>query len=219
MSETGDRTAFLRVVGDRVTTPPPANLAHPSPGGGGEPPIVEHLDLDPEDLVGTFQRAATRVEARVHPPGFDVLATLVEEHHVGRAVVTAEPGLEAATEALRAAGVTVEPYSVEAGATAGLGLTGAVAGVAATGSLVLDAAVAGGRGAGLLPRVHVCVLPIDRLVPTTAEVFAPLQGHPERLPSNLVLVTGPSRTGDIEQILTLGVHGPVAVEILLSEPV
>ena len=98
---------------------------------------------------------------------------------------------------------------------ADLGLTGAVAGVAATGSLVLDASVAGSRAAGLLPPVHVCVLREDQLVATPADVLHPLRAG---APSSLVLVGGPSRTGDVEQILTLGVHGPRHVHIVLVEP-
>ncbi len=53
------------------------------------------------------------------------------------------------------------------------------------------------------------------VVAATADVFGPPAGHRD-LPSNLVLITGPSRTGDIEQILTRGVHGPVTVHILLT---
>jgi L-lactate dehydrogenase complex protein LldG len=139
---------------------------------------------------------------------------LVDQHGVQSAVRSQDPGLEEAAAALAASGVMVQPYDPEAGARAELGLTGAVAGIAATGSVVLDAAAAGGRGASLLPRVHLCVLAADRLVATTAAVLRSLGGG-DGPPSNLVLVTGPSRTGDIEQILTLGVHGPVAVEILL----
>ena len=60
------------------------------------------------------------------------------------------------------------------------------------------------------------MLPIDRLVATPSDV---LRRGDRPLPSNRVLVTGPSRTGDIEQIITLGVHGPTALEILvLTDP-
>jgi L-lactate dehydrogenase complex protein LldG len=57
----------------------------------------------------------------------------------------------------------------------------------------------------------------DQIVPTISEVLRPLTGHPERLPSNLVVVSGPSRTGDIEQLITLGVHGPTRVHIGVME--
>jgi len=95
---------------------------------------------------------------------------------------------------------------------ADLGVTSAVAAVAATGSIVVSSAAARGRTASLLPRVHLCVVPVDRLVATPAEV---LRGrtHP---PSNLVFITGPSRTGDIEQVMTLGVHGPTAVHVIVT---
>jgi L-lactate dehydrogenase complex protein LldG len=93
-----------------------------------------------------------------------------------------------------------------------------VAAVAATGSLVLDCRDAGSRTVSLLPRVHLCVLPAGRVVAAPADVLRPLgraAGDPGALASNLVLVSGPSRTGDIEQLLTIGVHGPVAVHVVL----
>ena len=58
------------------------------------------------------------------------------------------------------------------------------------------------------------VLPASRIVATSADVLRSL-GDGRALPANLVLITGPSRSGDIEQIMTLGVHGPLAVEIAL----
>ncbi len=58
--------------------------------------------------------------------------------------------------------------------------------------------------------------PVDLLVATPGEVWRRFTGHPERLPSNLVWVSGPSRTGDIEQLLTIGVHGPVACTVILT---
>jgi L-lactate dehydrogenase complex protein LldG len=99
-------------------------------------------------------------------------------------------------------------------ATAQLGVTGAVAGLATTGTLLQDSRVMGGRTASLLPTVHLCVLRASRIVASTAEVLR-LLGAAQPLASNLVLVTGPSKSGDIEQIITVGVHGPVCVEIVL----
>jgi L-lactate dehydrogenase complex protein LldG len=108
----------------------------------------------------------------------------------------------------------VSGVSVRNSAEAGLGVTSAVAAIATTGTVVQDSHAAGGRSVSLLPPVHLCVLPASRIVATSAEVLRPL-GDGRTLPSNLVLVTGPSRSGDIEQIMTLGVHGPLAVEIAL----
>jgi L-lactate dehydrogenase complex protein LldG len=213
--ETGDRAAFLDRIRSRQG-PPPTIGPHPPPPAPDVVPEVRFKSLDGvDDLRPVFVAAATRPSAVVHE-GVDiatVLADLVATHGVTSAVVTAEPEAVAAGELLAGLGVEVAPYSRDAAAAADLGITSAIAGVAATGSLVLDAAVAGSRGTGLLPPVHLCVLPVDRLVATPSDV---LRRGPRPLPSNRVLVTGPSRTGDIEQIITLGAHGPTALHIALT---
>jgi L-lactate dehydrogenase complex protein LldG len=80
--------------------------------------------------------------------------------------------------------------------------------------MVVSSAAARGRAASLLPRVHLCVVRADRLVATPADVLRDGRWHPP--PSNLVFITGPSRTGDIEQVMTLGVHGPTAVHVVVT---
>lgn len=217
-AEAGDRAAFLARLRDRLAGGVPANPVHPLPPPVAAVPAVVPRQLDRDDLAGTFELAAAAVAAVVHRvpdggPPLDVLAEVVAAHGVRRAVTSAEPEAEAAGEALSGMGVEVAPYDRETGALADLGVTGAVAAIAATGSVVVDAGVAGGRGASLLPRVHLCLVPVGRLVATPADVLRPLSAA--RPPSALVLVTGPSRTGDIEQLLTLGVHGPVAVHVVL----
>jgi L-lactate dehydrogenase complex protein LldG len=222
--EHGDRAAFLGRIRARQG-PPPVIGPHPPPAPPEVVPEVAYVALDgvdpadPRALVPVFTAAARAAAAEVHGPDGDgadglaaVLAGLVEAHDVRRAVVSAEPEVRAAGALLEGVGVEVTPYDPVTGAAADLGVTSAVAGIAATGSVVVDAAVAGGRGASLLPPVHVCLLPVDRLVATPSDV---LRRGPRPLPSNRVLVTGPSRTGDIEQIITLGAHGPIAVHVVL----
>jgi L-lactate dehydrogenase complex protein LldG len=220
-AETGSRSAFLANARQRLAGGVHVNPVHVPPTPTAVPPTVRFTALDPDDLVGTFVRMATEVDAVVHRVGpGEVAATVLaiaRDHGVTTAVRTAESEIDEAADALVDAEVAVGAYTAERGATADLGLTGAVAGIAATGSIVLDASVAGSRGAGLLPPVHVCVLHEDRIMATPADVLHPLTGG---LPSSLVLVGGPSRTGDVEQILTLGVHGPRHVHVVLvaSEP-
>ncbi|MBE3073816.1 MAG: LUD domain-containing protein, partial [Actinobacteria bacterium] len=62
--------------------------------------------------------------------------------------------------------------------------------------------------------VHLCLLPVGRLVATPGDIFRGLGSDPH-LPPSLVFITGPSRSGDIEQVITVGVHGPVAVYVAL----
>ena len=216
-----DQRVFLARVKRRLATPVPPNPAHPMPPMPSTVPEVRSRLLDPDDLPGSFARAAKAASAEVHrvqgdqvPP--ELVAELVERHSVRRAVVSIEPEAAAVAAELRALAVEVEPLSIEAAARADLGVTSATFGLATTGTIVQESAVAGGRTASLLPPVHLCVLPASRLVPSTSAVLRAL-GRPGRLPSNLVLITGPSRSGDIEQIITLGVHGPTALHIVLLE--
>jgi L-lactate dehydrogenase complex protein LldG len=84
--------------------------------------------------------------------------------------------------------------------------------IAETGTLVCSSE--GGRAvqAGLLPAHHVAIVRRDRIFDTLDDFFAALSGAP---PTNLTLVTGPSRTADIELTLAIGVHGPEKLDIIL----
>ena len=217
--EAGGRERFVGRLRERLAGGAPANVAHPLPPLGGPVPEVRYRALDPEDLLGTFRRAAEANATVVHlvdgervPP--EVLAEVVRAEEVRRAVVSIEPEAAAVGETLAGLGVEVAPYDREAAAVADLGVTSAVAGVAVTGSVVQDSARSGGRAASLLPRVHLCVLPADRLVATPADVLRPL-GADRPPAANLVLISSRSRSGDIESTLTWGVHGPTALHVAL----
>ena len=84
--------------------------------------------------------------------------------------------------------------------------------IAETGTLVCSSE--GGRAvqAGLLPAHHVAIVRRDRIFDTLDDLFAAVAGV---LPTNLTLVTGPSRTADIELTLAIGVHGPGRLDIIL----
>ena len=88
----------------------------------------------------------------------------------------------------------------------------ALYGLADTGSVVLAASPVEPRARSLLPEVHISLLREDRILPGLAELFEAL--GPD-LPSGLAIVTGPSRSADIEQELTVGVHGPGEVHVVL----
>lgn len=96
-----------------------------------------------------------------------------------------------------------------------VGLTSAELGVAATGTLVLACAPSRPRCVSLLPRVHVALLDAGDLRARLGEALAELVARPGGLGSGTLCVTGPSRTSDIENDLTIGVHGPAAVIVIL----
>jgi len=92
---------------------------------------------------------------------------------------------------------------------ADIGITSADWGIAETGTLVMRARPGQERFASLLPPVHVAIVERSQLAADLLDVFAALQAAGlESLPSNITLITGPSKTGDIELQLTTGVHGP-----------
>jgi L-lactate dehydrogenase complex protein LldG len=103
----------------------------------------------------------------------------------------------------------------EAPAIDGAGVSTALWGLADTGSVVLASSSEEPRARSLLPEVHVTLLREDRILPGLDELFVALG---DDLPSALAIVTGPSRSADIEQKLVVGVHGPGEVHVVLLRP-
>lgn len=103
----------------------------------------------------------------------------------------------------------------EAQAQAEVGVTGCLAAIAETGSLALVSGPGRSRSVSLLPPVHLAVVRRDVLVFRMGEFF---RMHARNLDStaSCTFVTGPSRTADIELTLTLGVHGPGRVVVVVG---
>ncbi len=99
-------------------------------------------------------------------------------------------------------------------ATAGVGITCADYALADTGSLVMFSSQAEARMVSLLPPVHIALLPRERILTGLDELYT-LHPLPASETSSMVLITGPSRTADIEQILVRGVHGPGQVYVVI----
>ncbi len=105
-----------------------------------------------------------------------------------------------------------------AGLAAGpdVSVTPCLALIAETGTAVVSARLSGGRRPGLVAPVHVIEARSDQLVPDLAAALA-LVGPELLRSSSVTLVTGPSRTGDIEQTLIQGVHGPGQVHVVFVD--
>ena len=95
----------------------------------------------------------------------------------------------------------------------GAGSSRAIYGLADTGSVVLAASPEEPRANSLLPDVHITLLAEDRILPGLDELFEAVGSD---LPSALAIVTGPSRSADIEQTLAVGVHGPGEVHVVIT---
>ncbi len=97
-----------------------------------------------------------------------------------------------------------------------VGITRAQAGIAETGTLVLDSSCERNRLVSVVPPVHIAILRASRIYATLAEVLTMLQSAPELSPT-ITFITGPSRTADIELTLTIGVHGPQELYVIIDE--
>jgi L-lactate dehydrogenase complex protein LldG len=95
------------------------------------------------------------------------------------------------------------------------GLTLADWGLAETGTLVLESSAEDLRLATMLSETHVAVLPLSRLKQDALALEEELNGLMHSPPRYLAFITGASRTADIERVLTLGVHGPLELHLLL----
>ena len=95
-----------------------------------------------------------------------------------------------------------------------VGVTGAAAAIAETGTLLLTSGAGRPLSASLLPEIHIAVIPAERVLNSLEEAFS-RDAVPEA--SAAVLITGPSRTADIEMALTIGVHGPKQIVVFIVE--
>jgi L-lactate dehydrogenase complex protein LldG len=121
--------------------------------------------------------------------------------------VTALPGVRS--------GVTDREELRELCATCDLGITSADYALADTGTLVMLSSPQEARMISLLPPAHLAIVPADCILGSLDELFTILP-NPAELTSSMVLITGPSRTADIEQILVRGVHGPGEITVVVA---
>lgn len=193
------------------------------------PGVAERLPrLDEIDLVNLFRQRAIDVNAVVHGPmsvhGVPTAVAGIASGHTSKRYLAWDdlpaPGV---TAALTSAGLEKVEHDVPSEKRrehqlgyfdVDLGVTGALAGLAESGSIVLDHGPGRPRMASLVPEVHVALLPVSDIERTLAH-WAHANPEVATETANLVVVTGPSRTGDIEQVLNLGVHGPRHVHVVM----
>lgn len=104
----------------------------------------------------------------------------------------------------------------EACAGGDIGITSVDYALAATGSFVMLASPNEARLVSLLPPAHIAIFPQSLILANLDELLSILP-RPADQTSSMVLITGPSRTADIEQILVRGVHGPGEIYAVIVE--
>jgi L-lactate dehydrogenase complex protein LldG len=95
-------------------------------------------------------------------------------------------------------------------------ITSAAGAIAETGAIILWPSDKEPRLMSIVPPVHIAVLKADRIFNNLSEAMQK-EDWPGRMPTNVVLVSGPSKTADIEMTLAFGVHGPRELVVLIIE--
>lgn len=178
----------------------------------------DSLQKELEALSARFHR----VESLEQFP--QVLGEVIKEHQVKSALCWEHPLLEriGVKQVLQEAGVELfdpqEPYGfVQESSRIDLGITAVECAIVESGALMVKASQGRPRAASLLPPVHVAVLTARQRVRTVGDlvpIWREWLSSEGRLPSAIHLITGPSRTADIELTLVLGAHGPKALHVV-----
>ncbi|MGA7194720.1 MAG: LUD domain-containing protein [Anaerolineales bacterium] len=164
------------------------------------------------NLVERFSRELESVGGHAYIVTPDELSKwlikLLKERNVNTAMIwDSIPEIDEAY--LAEAGLRVER---SADPNARVGITGALSVIAETGTLVIPSGNGQPLSASLLPEIHIAVIRSSQIVGSLEEA---LQNKEVRNASAVVLITGPSRTADIEMTLTIGVHGPKELHVFI----
>jgi L-lactate dehydrogenase complex protein LldG len=202
---TGEEAAAL----DRRMAAPQRNL------------IPARTAVDAAGLVAVFQRFAGAVQttiAHVADPKSvpEAVARYLAENNLPAEMVMApDPALDAYPWAAQPLLTIHRGKAVDRDA---VGVTGAFAGIAETGTLMLVSGPDTPTTVNFLPDTHIVVLRADQVVGPYEDAWDRLRLSTDRvLPRTVNFITGPSRTGDIEQRIQLGAHGPRRLHVILVE--
>jgi L-lactate dehydrogenase complex protein LldG len=211
---------MLRVQGALGRTEPLS--APPIPPEIDEPITrLVHSDIGLPALFETMAKNNVMGVQRGRP---EEIARLIVEFLISKSIKTVAMPVSTLldklkiTEALQAAGISFKRWpdmTLDELYDYDCGLTDVDYAVAETGSLVVRAAVGHGRAISLVPMIHVAVVEPKNIVPDLVDLFEMVTR--QGTGSAMTLITGPSKTSDIEMNLVVGVHGPMTVQVFLLE--
>lgn len=226
---TDSRTALLARL--RAARPPFPN-AEPRPDT--YQPVTVQADETPAALLERFQRELIALKGEVFIVQGDAAAraqvgALIDQHGASHVLAWdfAHIPLPGLADDLHEAGIRVSSPAVHDefraatlvdAETAQIGITGADAAAATTGTLIVTSGPGRGRLPTVLPPVHLVILRQAQIVPRIESWIAAQRTDGLReltKAANAAFISGPSRTGDIEMELILGVHGPGRVQVVI----
>lgn len=122
-----------------------------------------------------------------------------------------ERGIDDIIKSLQADQIITQPHSEKHLSEVDVSITGCDFLVAETGTIVFIHNEKRFKSSLLLPRIHIVIAQENKICPTFEELFAQVGGNFD----SILLITGPSRTADIEKVIVQGVHGPQKIYLLL----
>jgi L-lactate utilization protein LutC len=196
------RTALGRGAGQAVAAPPAARIRVPEVSMAARvASLLERVRALAGEAVESDDPRAFVQQALAGRTAVVSNAPCLEEWGIGSL-----PGVRS--------GITGREELRELCATVDVGITSADYALADTGTLVMLAGPREARMISLLPPAHIAVVPRERILTGLDELLSVLP-NPAEATSSMVLITGPSRTADIEQILVRGVHGPGQITVVV----
>lgn len=186
------------------------------------PDAYVRLVREGENLDAIFVKRATAAKMHVHEHSAeavrDALVAHLREAGHRTAIITRSALFDrfGLLEAIRSVGIEARYWdeaSLDATYEVDVGITDAWAAVAETGSIAIRSSARHGRAVSLVPPHHVVVVERSQIVPDLIDLMRRI--GVAGTGSGVVIITGPSKTADIEMNLVVGVHGPGTVEIFL----
>ena len=185
-----------------------AAVGQPSKAAAGVPSPALPANSDPGPQALQFTENLTALGCQVLQ-----VSSIAEARAHAEKIVDGRSFIASPAEIVRGCGFAT-PFSRELCSTAGFGITSADFALADTGSLVFLSKSGESRLISLLPPRHLAIIEESKILPDIAGLFARLP-CPAAESSSMVIVTGPSRTADIEMRLVRGVHGPGEVTVIV----
>ena len=180
-------------------------------------------ERDRDDAIDRFQRAIEAFHAEVVDTRTQGWRTVLQELCRAKRIDTLllppqEPALDAwpGGPSLHRFDRPIEAFKQALFNEFDAGLTIADGALADTGTLIHADPRRMPRTLSLVPPVHFCLLDVRQMHASLAEAVAN-RGWATAMPSNLIFITGPSKTADIQQTLAYGAHGPRELIVLLTE--
>ncbi|MDF2649620.1 MAG: hypothetical protein K0Q73_5425 [Paenibacillus sp.] len=229
-----DQEAFFANISNRLGRAKPMQTAPAHPMKGA-PEFWGQVDLPLEQRIQLFmtnwQKAGghtQRLKGMEEAQAF--IADFIGKTQAKNLIIQDQPELELLRAALADTDTDITVWNaggadpaakdelVAKAAGADIGIVAVEHAVAYTGSLVVTSDATRGRSVSLLPTTFIAIIPVDRIKTKLGEVLRPFDDLAvEDRPAGIHFISGPSRSADIENDLTIGVHGPGIVYALIIE--